>query len=299
MQSLSDTLAQLRAARARTLQALAGLEDARLEQPVPWHERPSDVRFYLLDLAEHDLERRVQLGEIYGALGWRPPAAARILGAALEVHGHLRASVVGLPAADLDRSPAPQEWTLRQLMAHIEQVAERYVLHTAYAVERMHCPDELPLRLPDDRLPPAAPAPHVGEPLPAILGRMDAVYDRAIDTLAGTSPADLLAPTIWAGWPLDVQFRLLRFAAHERQHRVHAAKILAALGFRQSEAQMILGQAEIARGALLASLAGLPADLGVRSPGGGLPSAAELVALAATEEESSVRFILGSVDRLA
>jgi hypothetical protein len=292
VRSLPAQVAELRAARARTLQALVGLEESRLEQTVPWRGRPSEVRFHLLGLAEHDDERRFQLALTHDALGWRQPEAARILGLALEVHGHLRAALVGLPAADLDRSPGSGQWTLREVLAHVEQVAERYGLHTAYAVERASSTDDLPMRLPDERLPAVAPAARAGEPLPAILERLDALYDRLAAGLAGMASTDLLAPTIWAGWELDVRFRLLRFSAHERQHAVHAAKILSALEFRPGEAQMILGQAEIARGALLGGLVGLPDGVAARSPGGGLPSILEMLAQAAAEEESTVRLIL-------
>jgi hypothetical protein len=294
MESLTDIRHRLRATRTATLAILANIDDGTLERPIPWRDRPSDVRSYLLGLAERDDQHRVLMNEIYDNPPWRPGEAARLLAVAQEVHGQLRGVLVGVPDDLLDRAPARGEWSLRQVLSHVEQIAERYLLQTAYAVERVHSEQERPLRIPEERLPPTTPSTR-DEPLTAILAAMDEMYDRVDAQLAGIASADMAAPTLWAGWSVDVRFRLLRFAAHERQHLVHAAKTLTALGFRQTETQMILGQAEIARGALIGRLAGLPDELLHRTPadrkGSAPPSVAMLLAQAAGEEQAIVELI--------
>jgi hypothetical protein len=51
-----------------------------------------------------------------------------------------------------------------------------------------------------------------------------------------------------------VRFRLHRFAAHDREHTIHLRKTLRALGMKQTETQMLLADAEAARGVLEALL---------------------------------------------
>ncbi len=283
---------RLREQRRHTLDALAGLSEEQLKQPASWRDRQSDVRFYLLRLAEGDDVRRVNLGRICAALGWAAGEAARILGLAAEAWGEIRGMLVGVPDEMLDREPAPGEWSVRQTLAHVEQTARRYLLHTAWAVERVHSEEELPMRMPEDRLPPTEPKGKPGEPLPAMLARIEVLHDEAVARLAGTPAEDMVAPTIWTAWAVDARFRLYRFAAHERQHGAQIGKTLAALGFVQSEAQMILGHAEIARGKLIGALTGLPDDLAGRSVSEGLPPVEALLEGAVTEEGETVATVL-------
>ncbi len=288
-------LSELRRARRRTLEALAGLTEGQLQTRVVLPEGPADVRHCLLGLALADDELRVRLAGLYAALDWRPGEGARILGLAAEIYGELRAVLVGVPPADLDRAPEPDEWTLRQVLAHVEQTGRRYLLHTQYAVERLHSAEDLPLRIPAERLPPTSPQERAGEPLSSILERLATLQDRSSDELAALTAEDLSAPTIWTTWQVDARFRLYRLAGHARQHLVQAAKVLAALDNRPNEPQMILGQAETARGRLEAMLVGLPRDMAQRVPGGGLPSVPALLGEGARAEEAMVERVLRAI----
>jgi DinB superfamily len=292
MEGIAGSLSRMREARRRALEALAGLTEEQLERPVRLPQGPTDVRYCLLSLALHDDERRVALAALYAALDWRPSEAARILALAAKVHGQLCALLLGVPPADLDRAPGPDDWSLREVLAHVEQTGQRYLLHTAYAVERLHSSAELPLRIPAERLPPTSPQVRSDEPLSNILERLVALHDRLFDELSGIGDEELAAPTIWTTWQVDVRFRLYRFAAHERQHLIQVAKVLNAVGFQQGEAQMILGQAESARGRLEGALIGLPRASALRIPAGGLPSVQTLLDDGAHDEEATVETIL-------
>ena len=46
-------------------------------------------------------------------------------------------------------------------------------------------------------------------------------------------------PTIWAGYEVDVRFRLNRFAAHLVEHTIQIEKSLCALGWRATEGRRI------------------------------------------------------------
>jgi hypothetical protein len=56
-------------------------------------------------------------------------------------------------------------------------------------------------------------------------------------------------PTIWAGFDVDVRFRLHRFGGHLAEHTVQCEKTLALLdGFRDSEARRIVRRISAMRG---------------------------------------------------
>jgi hypothetical protein len=295
-EDMAGSLWGLRQTRSRALKTLAGLTEEQLERQVVLPEGPADVRYCLLSLALRDDERRVALAALYAALDWRPSEAARIEALAAEVHGQLRALLLGVSPAEMDRAPGPDDWTLREVLAHVEQTGQRYILQTAYAVERLHSVAELPLRIPAERLPPTSPQVRPAEPLSSVLERLVVLHDRLFDGLSGLGDEDLAAPTIWTTWQVDVRFRLYRFAAHERQHLIQAAKVLNALSFRQSEAQMILGQAERARGQLEGMLIGLPAATARHVPSGGLPSVQTLLDDGALAEEATLDTILSATN---
>jgi hypothetical protein len=46
-------------------------------------------------------------------------------------------------------------------------------------------------------------------------------------------------PTIWAGYEIDVRFRLHRFAAHIAEHTVQCEKTLLTLGWQPTEGRQI------------------------------------------------------------
>jgi DinB superfamily len=282
MSAIAARLADLRASRHQTILALAGLSEAELALPVPFRDRSADVRYLLLRLADADEERRPYLPDSLHLLGWRQLDPARILGGRL---GVVRSLLVGVPDDVYGRKPSPADWSVGQMLEHMRIVEERYRIQTEYAVERLSAPD-LPIRVPDDRLPSIPPEPIPAPTLDESLSRLESVAADIDTRLSGLGAYALVARTIWAGWSVDVRFRLHRFGAHSRQHAVQVAKTLQAVGWHQSEAQMILGQAEAARAALEGALLGLPDEL-VDRRASGLPSVGDLLDQALSDEENT------------
>jgi hypothetical protein len=68
-----------------------------------------------------------------------------------------------------------------------------------------------------------------------------------------------------------------------------------AIGHAQTEAQLILGQAEVARGAVEGLLLGLPDDRAAQSPGSGRPSVQEILDQGVREEGEAATAILRAV----
>jgi uncharacterized damage-inducible protein DinB len=220
---------------------LAGIPDGRCSEPWQWPGRsgwPLQVRDALYRSLEDEL----------AAVAAQPPPpaeSARLLAAGQRAWGELRGLLVGLPDRLLDERPTggeSAEWTLRQVLNHVLLVERRYREQVAYALRRS---DEDPLR---------------SEPSAAVLpaeeeGGMRDWIDRlarqreAAAAFAELTAGQLLRAAVWAGYDVDVRFRLLRFAGHLVEHTVQAEKLLASAGHRIGEAHLIVRRISAARGA--------------------------------------------------
>ena len=192
------------------------------------------------------------------------PESRRILALAQRAFGDLRGRLVGLPNDLLDKAPAPGEWSLREVLAHIVTVEQRYAIQTAYAVERT---DADPVRIAADRLPPVSAGDASGD-VGTLLARIAAERAATNRRLGALPSATMTRPTIWVHFNIDVRFRLHRFASHIAEHTVQCDKTLDALGWPPTEARRMVRQIW----ALVGELEGLGAD-------------AELSALASAAEE--------------
>lgn len=287
---------RLAAARAGLIAALSVIEDAELARPWPWRGGGADVRYGLLRIADHEQEQTVQIAQQLASLGWRQTEAQRILGLAEISRGWLLGELAGLRDDLLDREPAPGEWPLRTVLAHIIVTERRYRQRTAWHVAEARAGRATTAEPPAGVVEPLqAAAQYAGGSLEEILARLDLERSAVLAELAGLVAADLEAPTSWVGFAVDVRFRLHRFAAHEREHTVQVAKTLRGAGFVPSEAQRILAQAQVTRGHLLARLVGLPDELAAR-PAAGAGSVAEMLAHigeAEVDQVASIRQALG------
>ena len=240
------------------LTAWTALDESALARPWTFQGGTLDVRNALYwTLAEaQDAVVRATAGS--------HPESRRILALAQRAFGDLRGGLVGLPDDLLDKAPAAGEWSVRDVLAHVVNVEQRYAIQTAYAVERT---DADPIRIAADRLPPLAPGDVSGD-AGTLLARVAAERAATDRRLGALPPAAMTRPTVWVHFNVDVRFRLHRFAAHIAEHTIQCDKTLAALGWRQTEARRIVRQIWTLVGELE-----------------GLGAGAELSALAAGAEE--------------
>lgn len=286
MQS-SELRDQLREARRRRLDRYAALDPAQLTEARPWRGVPLPLRFHLNWLAEGDDARRVQIEDTLLRLGRPLSVAQRALIILGEARGRLLGALVGLPNALFDQQPAEGEWSVRQTLGHIIATDRRYLIAVQYALERQRSGSDGPLRPPDSALPARTGEAEAAGTRDEVMTRLLATRDEIVAAVVSV-PDDLLdAPTNWVVLDVDVRFRIHRFAAHDREHTIQIRKTLHALGFVQSELQLLLTDAIAARCALEAVLAAVPDELLQSEPSGGGPSIAETVH-SATDEESSL-----------
>jgi len=205
------------------------LDEDVLARPWPFRGRPLDVRYALYRTLEDAQEVSVRVSAS------AHPESRRILALAQHAFGELRGLLAGLPDPLLDRAPRAGEWPIREVLAHMLAVEERYALQTRYAVERT---DADPMRIPDNRMPPTAQA-HIAGEVDAILARLAEARADTNRRLGDVTPAAMTRPTVWVGLDVDVRFRLHRFAAHVVEHTIQCEKALLALGWRQTEGRLI------------------------------------------------------------
>lgn len=181
-------------------------------------------------------------GRVAGALeaaGTERTAGSRRLAQATAARWELHGALAGLSDADLDR-PAGDEWTLRQTLGHIVNVQRAYGSFTAWWHAR-GAESDFPAEVPAE----------VGEGFPEedadghgslgeIRERLDAVVDTAAGRLGGFDDDDLAVRARWAGYPVDVGFRLGRMASHLREHTVQVDKTLALLGDQPREVDRLV-----------------------------------------------------------
>jgi uncharacterized damage-inducible protein DinB len=286
-----DLVQQLRAQRRATLRSLVAVRDDQLETHVG-PDRPTDVRAAILALAQED-DRRVALaGAILDALGRQPSPAQQILPTLAHTRGRLRAALVGLSDEQLDSRPSAAEWAVRDTVRHLMNNEARFVDDSAYAVDRLAGADDLPLNRPGEPAGPGSLGPELPGGLEVVLDALEEVRDRLVAYAAGLTDEGLAAAMPWAGLTVDVRFMLHRRATHERQHTVQIFKILRAIGYQQNEVQMLLGEAEIARGALEGMVLGLTDEVVGRTPGQDRPSVRELLTQAGEDEAARAAAIL-------
>jgi uncharacterized damage-inducible protein DinB len=222
---------------------LAAIPDSRCSDPWEWPGHtgfPLQVRDALYRSLEEELE---------AVAAQASPAAesARLLAVGQRAWGELRGLLVGLPdeLLELPERPGSGEeasWTLRQVLGHVLLMERRYREHVEYALRRS---DSDPVRT--EPAATVSDADQQGGVRDWIL--RIAAEREAVAQLRSISAEELLRPTVWVGYAVNVRFRMLRFAAHLVEHMVQAEKLLASSGPPPGEAHLIVRRISAARGA--------------------------------------------------
>ena len=243
--------------RAATLDALARVAPMDVEHKVTWRDQESNIRHLLIRLCDHDYERRLNIRLALAAANWRPSETQLLLAEGSAARGETLALVAGLSDDVLDQRPADDEWSPRETIGHLLTIEERYSTNVDFSARRYR----------DGKNPTERPA--VLGPIEATIeGDVAAVREQLVRgreqvnrAFFGLPDELLVASTTWSDWQVDLRFRLHRYGAHEREHANQVRKALAAIEYKPTEVAMLLGQAEIARSAMLSELIGVPDEL--------------------------------------
>ncbi len=162
-----------------------------------------------------------------------PATAAR-----WDLHGLL------IPLADStwDADPGGDEWTIRQTMGHVIGGQRGYAATSGWWQTQA-----LPADQPDLPVVPES----IFDELPTeeaeaegtsseVRDRLDDALDRSAERLAGLPEERLGYGARWSGFPVDVGFRMGRWASHIREHAIQVEKTLDMLGHRPTEVDRLI-----------------------------------------------------------
>jgi hypothetical protein len=284
-------LAQAVQAFARVTVGLTTLDEEwpRLEPDSIWrgYSDTRDVFFrvyqQLRDLASHIIQQR-------NADGPQITTAQRILAQHQIAYRDLYGALVGVSSDEFDRQPAPEEWQLRAVLAHIMRTERGFLSRIVYALQNnaeplTEMPEEQLIRFGRRE---ADPIGSMGE----ILARFDALHDRVLAELGPLGDEQLATPSLWwEGYPVEIRFRMHRFDSHLREHTIQVDKTLEGIGHKLGEPERLLRLIYQALGEVEGAMIGLPDHVQTRQAAVDIHALAADVqpaqAAAATEEELS------------
>ena len=172
------------------------------------------------------------------------PGAARILALAQAAFGDLRGLLAGLPDQLLDEVPREAEWPLRLTIHHMLHRELTMRANTAYALARAGTE---PVEFPQDGLPRPEEADVSGR-IEDILVRYSLEREVTDTGFESISAEEMLLPTVWAGYDVNIHFRLNRFGGHIAEHTIQCEKTLGWLDRAPSEARLITRRISSVRG---------------------------------------------------
>lgn len=122
VQALLD---ELRRERAATLAAYTDITREELRYATG-HERWSSARRVMLQFSNHLREHALQVRLVRKGLQCQPTEPQDMLALGEQAWGDVLASCLGLTDDDLDRAPAPSQWSVRQVLEHLIKSEKGY-----------------------------------------------------------------------------------------------------------------------------------------------------------------------------
>jgi hypothetical protein len=134
-EQLKSYIAQLQEIENEILDAFKDMQREELRYAAD-NPRSYTVRRNLLSFTDHIQEHISQIEAARTSIGANPTMPQRMLARLARAYGDLRAGLLGLDDADLDRVPEPGEWTIRQVLEHVIGGQQRAATRVCQARER-------------------------------------------------------------------------------------------------------------------------------------------------------------------
>jgi hypothetical protein len=242
---VSESVRRARAAVATAVADYLAIPDAALPTQWLWQGRDhgDGVRYGLYRGAETIESADAELEAALAGAPPRAPGSIRSAPATI-ARWALQGRLAAVDDSMLDQVPRDGEWTLRQTLAHTVGGQRGYGAFTRWWLLQP-LGDERPARISaeaeaalDRELPPE-PSEGAGS-VADIRARLDDVLDEWSLRYAGLDERALAAMATWSGLPVDIDFRLGRWASHIREHTVQLDKTLDWLGYQPSETVRIV-----------------------------------------------------------
>jgi len=226
------------------------LQDEQLDLPWTWRDYDSDgVRFAYFRTLEELRSLAVELSVLNAAAGAEPFSARLIMNQYHRAWRAMHAMLLGTGEDDREQIPAPDEWHLRRVIAHIVDADVGFYTIVSETLKSLRAGSEPPhgdldqaweqiTRDLDDDYKSLIKGPN--GPVFDLDRRM---HDRILDEFSGISEEELESPSYyWEASAYTLRFRLGRFESHCRQHTVQLYKTRVAIGRFPTESQLMLGE---------------------------------------------------------
>jgi hypothetical protein len=264
---------------AAAARALLTIPDALLTKPWGWKGgSEEELRYGAYRIAERLELAGIEANDRLLAADVPRGRAADLVASTAAARWDLEGLLVPLPDPDWDADPGDDEWSIRRTMGHVVSGQRAYGIGTAWWLGQGWAADapDLPERSPDDVWTdlPEEEDEAVGSPT-EVRARFGSLVDVTTERLAGMTTEQLALGGRWAGFPVDLAFRLGRWGSHVREHTVQVEKTLVMLDRRPTEIDRLVRQVYAAWGRAEALVAGTTDE------GGALAATAALTAGAA------------------
>ena len=264
---------------AAAARSLLTVPDAALTRMWGWKGRSEEeLRYGAYRIAERLELAGIEAADRLRATGVARGRAADLAASLAAAHWDLDGLLAPLAEADWDADPGDDEWTIRRTMGHVIDGQVAYGLGSAWWLGEgwraddpdlpTSTPDEIWVDLPEEE------EQAFGSPA-EVRDRFTAVVDDTMERLAGMTDEQLAFGGRWAGFPVDLAFRLGRWGSHVREHTIQVEKTLVMLERRPTEVVRLVRGVYAAWGRAEAVVAGTTDE------GGALAAAAALTAGAA------------------
>lgn len=235
----------LLAARRDVLAAvrdLATLTDADLTTPWAWKGGSEDeIRYGFYRISESFERAGIDAEAAVRATSTHRGRAADLIAPATSARWDLQGILLQLPDGAWDADPGGGEWTVRQTLGHVIGGQRGYGAATAWWQAQAFAADaDLPTARPPvyDELP-SDEEEEAGTP-DEVRARLDEVVDHATERLAALPAERLALGTRWAGFAVDIGFRIGRWSSHLREHTVQVEKTQVMIGHTPTEVDRLV-----------------------------------------------------------
>jgi hypothetical protein len=217
-----------------------------LNRPWDWQEYQEGVRFAFFRTYEQlsALAARLEAGRAASA---RPfTAAQRLMGQYHAAYRDLQAVLLGVTDFMAGQPPKGDEWPVRQVLSHIVQSERGFFTATSLGLDHHRAGNAEPIEINEEvwnSFWAGSPFGELSErgSLSEILAYYATLHPRVLRTFTNVSVDELRVPIkYWENVSMPLEFRLLRFSSHLRQHTIQIEKILVRLRRGPTEARRLL-----------------------------------------------------------
>lgn len=218
--------------------------DEQLAYGWAWHFHAEGIRFALIGTYHELRDLAVRLAQ---ARQQPLPPAQHLLSQYHAAYRDWQAVLLGLSDEDFDRTPAPGEWSIRQIMTHVVGGNRAFFSLVAYGVARQQSDPPLSTELPADETERLF-GPYADYKTMMETARPGTCHDyyhtlhhRTLTQFAHIPDSYLHGQSLWwEGQEVSLHWRLHRFDAHLRQHTIQAEKARDLLNLPTTEAHRYL-----------------------------------------------------------